>query len=95
MQTLKNQIAALESKYMGKIVFHNYGQIGWGVVTGIDDRDPLKLRLRVKFTRANTPGHIEKYNDRANRCRCLLPQSVTVSKVRYASHNDSVKIVIK
>ena len=50
----------LEQKYLGKVVYHNYGQIGFGVVTGIDDRDPQKLRLRVKFTRANTPAHLAR-----------------------------------
>ncbi len=59
MQNVKSQIAALESQFPGKMVYHNYGQIGFGVVTGIDDRDPLKLRLRVKFTRHNTPEHIK------------------------------------
>ena len=80
-------IAALESQYLNKIVYHNYGQIGFGIVTGIDDRDPQKLRLRVKFTRENTPDHIKKYNKRSNRCRCLLPQSVTISTKRYALYN--------
>uniref|UniRef100_A0AAU8GEX8 Uncharacterized protein n=2 Tax=unclassified Seunavirus TaxID=2494210 RepID=A0AAU8GEX8_9CAUD len=92
MKNVKHQIAALESLYLGKVVYHNYGQIGFGVVTGIDDRNPLKLRLRVKFTRQNTPAHIKKYDSRADRVRCLLPQSVTVSRVRYADYNDTNKI---
>lgn len=82
----------LEQKYLGKVVYHNYGQIGFGVVTGIDDRDPQKLRLRVKFTRANTPAHLARYDDRATRCRCLLPQSVTISRVRYGDYNKSNQI---
>ncbi|MBL5841115.1 hypothetical protein I4U30_22900 [Enterobacter asburiae] len=83
---------ALENKYLGKMVYHNYGQIGFGVVTGIDDRDPTKLRLRVKFTRNNTPAHIQKYDNRADRVRCLLPQSVTVSRVRYEDYNRTNQI---
>ncbi|ADP02587.1 hypothetical protein GECvBMG_gp224c [Salmonella phage GEC_vB_MG] len=92
MQNVKSQIAALESQFLGKMVYHNYGQIGFGVVTGIDDRDPLKLRLRVKFTRHNTPEHIKKYDNRADRVRCLLPQSVTVSRVRYEDYNRTNQI---
>lgn len=92
MQNVKSQIAALESLFVGKMVYHNYGQIGFGVVTGIDDRDPNKLRLRVKFTRSNTPAHIRKYDNRADRVRCLLPQSVTVSRVRYEDYNRTNKI---
>lgn len=82
----------LEQKYLGQIVYHNYGQIGFGVVTGVDDRDPQKLRLRVKFTRSNTPSHIDRYDDRTARVRCLLPQSVTVSRVRYVAWNETNKI---
>lgn len=85
-------IKQLESKFLGQVVYHNYGQIAFGVVTGIDDRDPNKLRLRVKFTRQNTPAHIKKYNNRADRVRCLLPQSVTVSRVRYAEYNQTNQI---
>ena len=83
---------ALEKEYLGKMVYHNYGQIGFGVVTGIDDRDPKRLRLRVKFTRQNTPAHIEKYDNRADRVCCLLPQSVTVSRVRYEDYNRTNQI---
>lgn len=82
----------LENKYLGKVVYHGYGQIGFGVVTGIDDRDPQKLRLRVKFTRSNTPAHLSRYDDRAARVRCLLPQSVSVSRVRYAGYNETNQI---
>lgn len=89
MKTLKAQIAALESQYLGKMVYHNYGQIGFGIVTGIDDRDPLKLRLRVKFTRSNTPAHLATYDTRAARVRCLLPRSVTISTGRYSGFNNS------
>lgn len=83
----------LENKYLGKVVYHGYGQIGFGVVTGIDDRDPQKLRLRVKFTRSNTPAHLSRYDDRAGRVRCLLPRSVSISLVRYADINASNKIM--
>lgn len=82
----------LESKYLGKIVYHNYGQIGFGVVTGIDDRDPKKLRLRVKFTRSNTPIHLSHCDDRASRVRCLLPESVTISVNRYGDYNQTNQI---
>lgn len=92
MQNVKSKISALESRFLGKVVYHNYGQIGFGVVTGIDDRDPNKLRLRVKFTRQNTPAHIGKYNNRSDRVRCLLPQSVTVSRARYAEYNSTNQI---
>lgn len=92
MQNLKSRIDALKARFLGKMVYHNYGQIGFGVVTGIDDRDPDQLRLRVKFTRQNTPAHIQKYDNRADRVRCLLPQSVTVSKKRYADYNKSNQI---
>lgn len=92
MQNVKSEIAALESKFLGKMVYHNYGQIAFGVVTGIDDRDPNKLRLRVKFTRNNTPAHIKKYDNRADRVRCLLPQSVTVSRVQYGTYNQTNQI---
>lgn len=92
MQNVKAKIAALESMYLGKVVYHNYGQIGFGVVTGIDDADPKKLRLRVKFTRQNTPAHIRKYDNRADRVRRLLPQSVTVSRVRYEDYNRTNQI---
>ena len=84
MQNVKSEIAALESKFLGKMVYHNYGQI--------DDRDPNKLRLRVKFTRNNTPAHIKKYDNRADRVRCLLPQSVTVSRVQYGIYNQTNQI---
>jgi len=82
----------LELKYLGKMVYHNYGQIAFGVVTGIDDRNPKELRLRVKFTRNNTPSHIKNYEDRAARVRCLLPQSVTISVNRYGEYNTTNKI---
>lgn len=84
--------AALTSMYVGKIVYHNYGQIGHGVVTGIDDRDPSKPRLRVKFARHETPKHRKVYNDRASRVRSLLPQSVTLSTHKHAHYNESVKM---
>ncbi len=89
MQHLNALTVALESQYLGKIVMHNYGQLGFGVVTGIDTTNPQKPRLRVKFTRQNTPSHIKTYDNRENRVRSLLPQSVTISKGVYQSYNFS------
>lgn len=96
IETTQNNalISALTSLYVGKIVYHNYGQIGHGVVTGIDDRDPSKPRLRVKFSRNETPKHRKVYNDRASRVRSLLPQSVTLSTHKHARYNSTVKINI-
>lgn len=82
----------LESEFLGKMVYHDYGLVAFGVVTGIDDRNPKELRLRVKFTRSNTPSHIKSYEDRAARVRCLLPESVTVSTGIYGDYNSTNKI---
>lgn len=89
MKHLNALSVALESQYLGKIVIHNYGQLGFGVVTGIDTTNPQKPRLRVKFTRQNTPSHIKAYDKRENRVRSLLPQSVTISKGIYQPYNLS------
>lgn len=85
-------ISVLADLYVGKIVYHNYGQIGHGVVTGIDDRDPSKPRLRVKFSRHETPKHLKGYNNRANRVRSLLPQSVSLSTHKHAQFNATTRI---